>query len=145
MPVMTAPPLAVSDQQRTALERMARSTSLPHRTVTQARALLLAAEGVGTDEVARRCGTTSESVRSWRRRFDAEGIDGVGRIASGRGRKPWLTEGTVAEVVRATLEDEPDDTSTHWTTRSLADRLVIGKDTVARSGPSLAGSSRTCW
>ncbi len=132
MPVMTAAPLAVSDEQRRSLERMARSTSLPHRTVVQAKALLLAADGVATNEVARRCGTTNESVRAWRRRFEVEGVEGVGRIAPGRGRKSWLPEGTVAEVVRVTLEESPDDTSTHWTTRSLADRLGIGKDAVAR-------------
>src|SRR5918996_1786573 len=132
MPVMTAAPLAVSDEQRASLERMARSTSLPHRAVVQAKALLLAADGVGTNEVARRCGTTNESVRAWRRRFEADGVEGVGRIAPGRGRKSWLPEGTVAEVVRVTREEKPDDTSTHWTTRSLADRLGIGKDTVAR-------------
>jgi hypothetical protein len=34
-------------------------------------------------------------------------------IAKGRGRKSWLPEGTVAEVVRVTLEETPDDTSTH--------------------------------
>ena len=132
MPVMIAAPLAVSDEQRRSLERLARSTSLPHRTVVQAKALLLAADGVATNEVARRCGTTNDSVRGWRRRFEAEGVDGVGRIAPGRGRKSWLPEGTVAEVVRATLEDKPDDTSTHWTTRSLGDHLGIGKDSVAR-------------
>ena len=60
------------------------------------------------------------------------GVEGVGAIAKGRGRKSWLPEGTVAEVVRATLEDSPDDTSTHWTTRTLADRFGIGKGTVAR-------------
>jgi transposase len=132
MPVVTAAPLAMSDDQRVSLERMARSSSLPHRKVIQAKALLLAAEGVATNEVARRCGTTNESVRSWRRRFESEGVDGVGRIAPGRGRKPWLPEGTVAEVVRVTREESPDDTSTHWTTRTLAERLGIGKDTVAR-------------
>jgi transposase len=124
--------LAVTDEQRVALERMARSTSLPHRRVTQARALLLAADGVATNEVARRCGTTAESVRAWRRRFEREGVAGVGRIAKGRGRRSWLPEGTVAEVVRVTREETPDDTSTHWTTRSLAERFGIGKDTVAR-------------
>ena len=132
MPVMTAAPLAVSDEQRRSLERIARSTSMPHRSVVQAKALLLAADGLATNEVARRCGTTNDSVRAWRRRFESEGVDGVGRIAPGRGRKSWLPEGTVAEVVRVTLEDKPEDTSTHWTTRSLADRLGIGKDTVAR-------------
>ena len=94
--------------------------------------MLLAGDGVATNEVARRCGTTAESVRAWRRRFEREGVDGVGRIAQGRGRRSWLAEGTVAEVVRVTREETPDDTSTHWTTRSLADRFGIGKDTVAR-------------
>ncbi len=132
MPILIAVALAVSDEQRAALERMARSTSLPHRKVTQARALLLAGDGVATNEVARRCGTTAESVRAWRRRFEREGVDGVGRIAKGRGRRSWLAEGMVAEVVRVTREETPDDTSTHWTTRSLAERFGIGKDTVAR-------------
>ena len=38
----------------------------------------------------------------------------------------------MAEVVRVTLEETPEDGSTHWTTRSLAQRFGIGKDTVAR-------------
>jgi transposase len=132
MPIVSAAPLVVSVEQRAALERMARSSSLPHRKVTQAKALLLAADGVATNEVARRCATSAESVRAWRRRFESEGVEGVGRIAPGRGRKSWLPEGTVAEVVRVTREETPDDTSTHWTTRSLAERFGIGKDTVAR-------------
>jgi transposase len=111
---------------------MARSRSLPHRLVVQARALLLAAEGVATNEVARRCETTDTSVRWWRRRFERDGVDGVGRIAPGRGRRSWLPEGTVAEVVRVTREERPDDDATHWTTRTLAERFGVGKDTVAR-------------
>jgi transposase len=132
MPIITAPALKVSEEQRAALERIARSTSSAHRKVIQAKALLLAADGIATNEVARRCATTPESVRAWRKRFEAEGVGGLGKIASGRGRKSWLPEGTVAEVLRITLEETPDDTSTHWTTRSLADLLGISKDTVAR-------------
>jgi transposase len=132
MPIVTAAPLAMTDEQRASLEPMARSTSLPHRKVTHAKALLLAADGVATNEVARRCQTTNESVRAWRRRFEREGVDGVGRIAPGRGRKPWLPDGTVAEVVRVTREERPADDATHWTTRTLAERFGIGKDTVAR-------------
>jgi transposase len=132
MPVMTAAPLSVSVEQREVLELVARSTSLPHRKVVQARALLLAADGVSTNEVARRCETTADSVRAWRCRFEVQGVDGVGKIAEGRGRKSWLAEGTVAEVVRVTREESPDDTSTHWTTRTLAERMGVGKDTIAR-------------
>ncbi len=132
MSLITAPPLAMTDEQRSGLEEMARSGSLPHRMVVQSRALLLAADGVATNEVARRCGVTDDSVRAWRRRFVETGVEGVGVIAKGRGRRSWLPEGTVAEVVRVTLEEAPDDGSTHWTTRMLARRFGIGKDTVAR-------------
>ena len=111
---------------------MARSTSLPHRTVMQAKALLLAADGVATNEVARRCATSAESVRAWRRRFADQGVEGVGRIAPGRGRKSWLRDGTVETVVHDTLHLKPDDGSTHWTTRLMAARNGIGKDSVAR-------------
>jgi hypothetical protein len=66
MPVMTASALAMTDEQRFQLEAMARSHTLPHRKVLQAQALLLAADGVATNEVARRCKTTDTSVRGWR-------------------------------------------------------------------------------
>jgi transposase len=132
MPVVTAAPLVMSDRQRSALLGMSRSSSLPHRMVVQAKALLWAGEGMANEEIARRSDVDADTVRRWRRRFVEKGVEGVGRIAKGRGRKSWLPEGTVAEVVRLTLEETPDDTSTHWTTRSMAERVGIGKDSVAR-------------
>ena len=130
--MLAATPLTVTEEQRLQLERMSRSSSLAHRTVVQAKALLASADGAAIYEVARQLHVASNSVRRWRRRFDTDGLDSVGRIASGRGRKPWLPEGTVAEVVRVTLEELPDDDSTHWSTRTMAERFDIGKDTVAR-------------
>ena len=122
----------MSVDERQALEVMARSSVLPHRKVVQAKALLLAGDGVANEEIARRCDTTADTVRRWRARFDNQRVDGVGVIAKGRGRRSWLAEGTVAEVVRVTLQELPADGSTHWTTRLLAERFGIGKDTVAR-------------
>jgi len=132
MPVMTAAPLAVSAEQRSALERMARATAAPHRQVRQARALLWAADGVANEEIARRSDVDADTVRRWRSRFEQTGVDGVGAIAKGRGRKSWLAEGTVADIVRATQQEAPPDGSTHWTTRLMAKRFGVGKDTVAR-------------
>ena len=129
---LAAPPLPVTDEQRRELEQIARSSSLPHRSVLQAKALLLAADGVAIYETARRLGIASNSVRTWRRRFETEGIAGVGRIAPGRGRRSWLPDGTVAAVVHDTMHSLPDDGSTHWTTRLMAERHGIGKDSVAR-------------
>ena len=99
MPIAPASPLTLSDDERASLERMARSTSLPHRTVRQARALLWAAEGLANEEIARRSASDADAVRAWRRRFEEKGPAGISVIAKGRGRRPWLPEGTVPEVV----------------------------------------------
>jgi transposase len=132
VPLVIAPALVVSNVERVELEVIARSSVLPHRKVVQAQGLLLAADGVANEEIARRCSTTPDTVRRWRRRFDEQRVDGVGRIAPGRGRKSWLPDGVVAAVVADTLHGSPDDGSTHWTTRLMAARHGIGKDTVAR-------------
>ena len=132
MPVMTAAAMPVTDDQRAQLERMASSTSLPHRQVVQARGLLWACDGVANEEIARRCGVDSDTVRRWRSRFAEQGVAGVGRIAKGRGRKPSLPPGTVEEVLRLTHTEKRVDGSTHWSTRTLAARVGIGKDAVAK-------------
>ena len=72
-----------------------------------------------------RCGGGGPVRRDGRR-------PGSGVIAKGRGRKSWLPAGTVEEVVRLTRKERPADGSTHWTTRTLAARVGIGKDAVAR-------------
>jgi transposase len=131
MPIKTAPALPVSDEQRAELTRLAASTVLAHRVVVQARALLLAADGVANEEIARRFEVDSDTVRRWRSRFADAGPAGVGVIAKGRGRKSSLPAGTVAEVVQLTMSETPPY-ATHWTTRSMAARVGIGKDAVAR-------------
>jgi transposase len=126
-------PLVVSDEDREQLERTARSSSLPHRAVRQAKALIWAADGVANAEIARRVGVDPDAVRAWRRRFEQKGIGGVGIIAKGRGRRPWLPEGTVAEILRVTQQELPPDGATHWSSRALAEHVGVGKDTVART------------
>lgn len=129
---MVAAALTITDEQRAELEKLAGSSVPPHRTVVQAKALLWAAEGVSNEENARRSGVTSDAVRRWRKRFADKGVDGVGKIAEGRGRKPWLPAGTTQRVLAATRDDTPPGGATHWSTRSMAKHLGVGKDTVAQ-------------
>ena len=129
---MVAAALMATVEQKAELERMAASTSLPHRQVVRARGLLWACEGVANDEIGRRCGVDSDAVRRWRSRFASQGVAGVGKIAKGRGRKPSLPSGTVEEVLRVTHRELPADGSTHWSTRTMAARVGIGKDSVAK-------------
>jgi transposase len=132
MPVAIAASLLVTEDERVELGRMAASSVLPHRQVVQAKALLLAADGVANEQIARSCQVESDTVRRWRVRFGEQGLDGVGRIAKGRGRKSSLPDGLVAEIVRVTREEKPTDGGTHWTTRMLAARFTVGKDTIAK-------------
>lgn len=78
------------------------------------------------DEIGQRCRVDSDAVLRWRSRFIAEGIAGVGKIAKGRGRRPSLPAGTVAEVLRLTYRALPADGFTHWSTRAMAARVGIG-------------------
>src|SRR3954471_6635315 len=132
MPVVVASPLEMTAVQRSELEVMARSSSLPHRTVIQARALLWAADGAANNEIARRCDTTADTVRRWRARFATRGPAGVGVIGPGRGRKQTVRAELAAEVVAATLQETPPGDEPQWSTRLMAERFGIGKDTVAR-------------
>lgn len=124
--------LGVTETDRDLLERLARSSVEPHRKVRTAQALLLLADGVGVRETARRLATWPKTVRRWRDRFVAEGVESVGVIAPGRGRPPEIPDEIVEEIVSDTLHARPDDGSTHWSTRTMAERFGVGKDTVAR-------------
>ena len=100
MPILIAAALPMTGDQRAELVWMANSSVLAHRKVVQARARLLAGEGVANQEFARLSGVDWDTVRRWRARFPEQGPAGVGVIAKGRGRKSCLPAGTVAEVVR---------------------------------------------
>lgn len=63
---------------RLELERMARSSVLPHRQVVQAKALLALADGWSVRSTAKELGTYPNTVAAWRDRFLAAGVDGVG-------------------------------------------------------------------
>lgn len=117
---------------RVELERMARSSVLPHRQVVQAKALLALADGRSVRSTAEELGSYPNTVAAWRDRFLAVGVDGVGVIAPGRGRKPEIPAATIEAIVHDTLHTVPDDGSMCWSTRTLAERHGVGKGTVQR-------------
>ncbi|WP_160148713.1 hypothetical protein [Amycolatopsis alkalitolerans] len=63
---MVAAALPMTGEQRADLSRTAASSTLPHRLVMQARALLWAGDDVANEEIARRSGVDSDAVRRWR-------------------------------------------------------------------------------
>jgi len=113
------------------LESLARSHTAPHRQVVRAKALLMAADGVANTLIAEEVGATPVTVRSWRKRFSEDGVGALGQVREGRGRKPSITDEQVAQIVRLTTEETPGG-QTHWSCRTMADRVGVSHSTVQR-------------
>jgi transposase len=123
--------LTVSPGQREVLEALSLSRTAAHREVQQARALLLAADGVANTQIAARVGVTPTTVRAWRTRFEAQGLTKFAKVAPGRGRKATIPQEVVEKIVDLTQNSTPEG-ETHWSTRTMAKRVGVSKDTVQR-------------
>ncbi|MDA8296223.1 MAG: helix-turn-helix domain-containing protein [Actinomycetota bacterium] len=124
-------PLSLTPTERRALEDLVASTGLPNRMVAEATALCLCADGVAVAEVARACGVSADTVRRWRNRFAERGVEGIGEIAPGRGRKPEVSDRVAEQILHLTFHQQPEGATT-WSSRALARRVGVSKDTVAR-------------
>jgi transposase len=123
--------LVISEGQREVLERLSVSRTAPLREVQRARVLLLAADGVANTLIADRLGLTPVTVRSWRTRFETHGLVKFGKVEAGRGRKATIPQEVIDEIVDLTQHSKPDG-ETHWSTRTMADKVGVSKDTVQR-------------
>jgi transposase len=110
------------------LRSWTRSPSVRAGLAQRARIVLLAAEGLGTNEIVRRTGVSKPTVIAWKRRYAADGVGGLDdRPKPGRPR----TTDDVAIVLR-TLEPPPERLGvTHWSSRLLAAELGLSNVKVA--------------
>ncbi len=69
--------IQLSREERRQLEARARRYTLSYRDVMRAKIVLLAAEGLGNDEIGARLDTRREIVSKWRKRFFEEGLTGL--------------------------------------------------------------------
>ena len=67
----------ISFEERGELERLARSRAGEQRMVERARIVLLAGEGCPAREIARRVGCAERTVKTWRARYEREGLAGL--------------------------------------------------------------------
>lgn len=117
--------------ERETLETLARARSAPHQQVLRARVLLMAADGEANTRIAEEVGVTPVTVRAWRQRFGEQGLAGLDKIREGRGRKPSISEDTIAEIVRLTTTTTPEG-ATHWSCRTMAKHVGVSSATVQR-------------
>ena len=98
MPLPRAVPVTLTAAQRATLTTRARGAKTAHRDQLRAQIVLAAARGRDNARIAADLRITVDTVRKWRGRFAARGLDGLADLPrSGRPRR--ITELTRAAVV----------------------------------------------
>lgn len=110
--------VALSESDRKELERLCRSGSASKSIVERARIILLASQGLAAEQIALAVGTSANSVRKWRQRFSAVGIEGL-KDAPRSGAPRKLDPDKASEILKLTVERVPRG-ATHWSVRLMA-------------------------
>jgi transposase len=97
----------LTDDEARTIDRLARSRTEPARAVERAQIVWRAHQGARVPAIARALGITEATVRTWLKRFNAEGVAGLADAPRG-GRPPTYSPEEVGEVIAASLT-KPDD------------------------------------
>jgi transposase-like protein len=115
--------LDVSEEDRQVLASRVQARTVSVRDLERARIVLLAAGGLPAAEIASRVGCSRPRVTLWRRRYEAQGLAGLGDEPRS-GAPPRLTQARKGEILAATLAPPPESLGvTHWSSRLLARHL----------------------
>ena len=123
------PRLSASEEQRSALQELARSERRDE--ADRARAILLSLEGWTSQAIASACGVTADSVRHWRNWYTTGGVEAL-RAAVVPG--PLGERGLKALAIAAAILSEPVENRPNWTIPRL--RAEIAR----RGGPPISNS-----
>jgi transposase len=121
--------IGAADRER--LKRLVQDRNTPQKVVWRARIVLLASEGLTAVAIAAAVGKSVLTVRRWRRRYLAAGVDGLLKDATRPPRRKPLTPEKVKQVVHMTLHEKPPN-ATHWSLRSMAKAADISRTSVQR-------------
>jgi len=123
--------LVLSEDERVTLNRWAQRRKSAQALALRARIVLVCADGTPNTEVAAQLGVTPQTVGQWRSRFVTDRLDGLGDQPR-PGRPRTISDEQVEQVVTATLEQEPSDGGTHWSTRMMAAKAGLTQTAVSR-------------
>jgi transposase len=93
--------------------------------------MLLASDGMTAEAIAAAVGKSLLTVRRWRRRYAAKGVDGLLKDATRPSRVKPLSPEVIERVVRMTLHEKPPN-ATHWSLRSMAKAAGLSYSSVQR-------------
>ena len=123
--------IALDATDRERLGRLVRDRNTPQKVVWRARIVMAAAEGLNAGQIAAAVGKSVLTVRRWRRRYMAKGVDGLLKDATRPPRRAPLAAEKVKQVVEMTLHERPPN-ATHWSLRTMAAAVDLSYSSVQR-------------
>ena len=123
------PAITLSEDQQKQAGAWLAAMGTPQQVALRLRIVQAVADGRSEVAVAAENEVNRKTVRLWRERFVARGLEGLWEIAPGRGRKPTYGAERIKEVIDATLQTKPKG-STQWSCRTLAAAQGISKSTI---------------
>ncbi|RYF23805.1 MAG: helix-turn-helix domain-containing protein, partial [Oxalobacteraceae bacterium] len=103
----------------TRLAAIAQDRSRPLKHIQRARIVLLSAERLSVQNVARWAGVSRPAVWRWQQRYAEAGVEGLRRDKTRPPGTPSHPTVTVPEVLALTCSEPPGEV-THWTGRAAA-------------------------
>ncbi|TKK75795.1 IS630 family transposase, partial [Herbidospora galbida] len=147
MPLPTAVPIVLTDNEREQLLAWSRRPSSAQAIALRSRVVLACADAAGATNgsIAEDLGISRATVTKWRNRFATDRLDGL-MDEPRPGRPRTITDADVEKVITTTLETTPKD-ATHWSTRSLAAQIGLSQTAVSRIWRAfgLAPHRRQTW
>jgi transposase len=101
------PGIPLTDEQTTALRKIATTRSVPQHWAAKANTILRLAADEEITIVAKDLGVSRTSVTNWRDAFVENGVDTLTSIRPGRGRKATISSEVVERIVNMTLQTCP--------------------------------------
>jgi transposase len=127
----TAEAITLTADERAELEQITQSRTLPAGDVFRARLVLMLADGLPYRTIQERLDTTAPTISRWRDRFEKHRVVGLLEVRH-PGQKPSVITPALQAKVLQLSRRKPNDSSTHWSCRKMAQHLKISKDTVQR-------------
>ena len=121
----------VSPEDRERLSAIIVDRNRPLTHTQRARIILLSADRLTVQEVARRAGVSRPTVWRWQRHYAENGIDVLLREPSRPPGTPPTPQKTVNRILALTCA-EPPGAVTHWTGRAMAKKVGASLRTVQR-------------
>ena len=121
--------IELTEEERDTLQRWTRRHSSSQALALRSRIVLACAEGGANTAIAARLGIDRGTVAKWRHRFATDRLEGL-VDAPRPGAERTIGDEVIEAVVVETLETTPHD-ATHWSTRAMAERHGISRQTVS--------------